>query len=85
MDVSDFTFAASKPRTCPVCGSPRVADIVYGMPSPEMHDSPGYGERFVTGGCLADDVSPAWRCRACETSIYPEHACRVLEDLPPPF
>jgi hypothetical protein len=84
MDVSRFIFSETKPDTCPVCGSSRIAEIVYGMPSPELLNSPDYGVRYVTGGCIVSDANPAWCCLECDGLIYPEGARKSLEDMQPP-
>jgi len=53
-----------KPRTCPHCGSERVARIVYGLPAPdffEHHDE----EKVVLGGCVVTGSDPEWHCKEC--------------------
>lgn len=67
----DRHTATRKPERCPACDSPLIADICYGYPSRETAEAAGRGE-IVLGGCLIDDANPQWKCRACQTLIYPQ-------------
>ena len=59
-----------RPDKCPQCGSPRVAEIVYGLPDPALVDADSEAdvetERFVLGGCCIGRRNPRWHCLACE-------------------
>ena len=53
-------------RTCPRCGSDRVARIVYGLVpnSPELQR--GLDEGLISlGGCVVGHDSPDFECQAC--------------------
>ena len=53
------------PRDCPICRSPYIAEIVYGlMDMSELADDSGAG-RIVLGGCTLSKSSPRWRCNTC--------------------
>jgi len=60
-----------KPRICPVCGSARVAEILWGMPaySEEMQKDLDAG-RIVLGGCCIFGDEPTWQCADCGTDFY---------------
>lgn len=61
----------SKPRTCPNCGSSRIADILYGLPyySEELERDIEAG-RIVLGGCLISENNPSWICADCHTPLF---------------
>ncbi len=56
-----------KPSNCPICNSTRIADIVYGIftPNEELETKIQSGERIV-GGCRFDEDSPRWCCLDCK-------------------
>jgi hypothetical protein len=58
--------AQERPASCPACGSPRVASILYGLAqfTPELERELAEG-RVVLGGCVVFDESPKWQCAAC--------------------
>ena len=60
-----------KPKKCPVCSSPRVATILYGMPelSAKLEKELSAG-RIILGGCCITDDDPEWQCADCQTVIY---------------
>ena len=62
-----------KPGVCPLCGSRRVASILYGIPamSPELQRALEEG-RIRLGGCCVSDADPAWECADCGAPFYPE-------------
>ncbi|HQR67050.1 MAG TPA: hypothetical protein PLB02_06625 [Thermoanaerobaculia bacterium] len=51
---------------CPKCGSPDVAEIVYGLVQPDerMNAAARRGE-ITYGGCCVSDDDPEWHCNAC--------------------
>jgi hypothetical protein len=51
-------------RRCPRCGSTRVAEIVYGLPSAELLEASRKG-KIALGGCVIEPDIPTWLCRAC--------------------
>ena len=53
-------------RRCPVCDSPAVVPIVYGMPSIGLVEAEGRGEVEI-GGCvvIVDGRQPQWSCTSC--------------------
>ena len=60
-----------KPRKCPLCGSDRIAVILYGLPALSeglMEDLEADRIRF--GGCCTTDDDPAWQCVECATMIH---------------
>ena len=60
-----------KPRKCPVCGSNKIASIMYGMPVPgEKLQADIDSGRVVLGGCCISMDDPAWKCRECEADFY---------------
>jgi len=67
-----------KRRTCPRCGSKRVAEILYGMPlwSPELEAMVDAGE-IVPGGCevMVDAPMPAYQCLDCGAELL-QHEVR---------
>jgi hypothetical protein len=60
-----------KPKECPVCGSSRVADILYGLPafSPKLEEDLDT-DRITLGGCCVTDGDPVWQCVECQAMIY---------------
>jgi primosomal protein N' len=63
--------SVNKPDKCPKCGSKKISDILYGLPS----FSPGLNKmmedhEIVLGGCCISDEDPTWKCTACNTNIY---------------
>lgn len=60
-----------KPRKCPVCGSNRIADILYGlrMFSEKLMQEINAG-KVVLGGCCLGEDDPAWQCADCGSAFY---------------
>lgn len=51
---------------CPNCGSPRTAQVLYGEPAwSATLDADIDAGRVVLGGCVVDDESQRYKCRAC--------------------
>jgi hypothetical protein len=42
-----------------MCGSERVAPILYGLPANEPD------EMVHLGGCIISEDNPSWHCKAC--------------------
>ncbi|RMG53061.1 MAG: hypothetical protein D6723_07730 [Acidobacteria bacterium] len=62
-----------KPRKCPVCGSSRIARILYGLPPPDLPEKLKNdldAGRIVFGGCIVFGDDPTWQCVNCGTSIF---------------
>jgi hypothetical protein len=55
------------PPSCPGCGSPRVAAILWGLPGPVLEPAFRDHELF-SGGCevLGHDLDPPYRCLDCD-------------------
>jgi len=64
-----------KPRKCPVCGTGKIAEILYGLPvfNPELDKKLKEGD-IVLGGCIVSDDDPSWCCTKCDTVFYKEGA-----------
>lgn len=63
--------AKFRPRTCPSCGSARVAEIIYGLPALDKKVEKDIQEgRIVLGGCLVWDDMPRWCCLDCKLNVY---------------
>ena len=62
---------SSKPKSCPACGSKRIAAYLYGMPvfSEELKNNLDKG-KIILGGCCISEDDPAFKCLECETEIY---------------
>ena len=75
-------FATRKPKTCPNCGSPRIADILYGRPvvSDEMRQKFASGS-VVQGGCCSSSCDPSWHCTECRASIYRTRVRQEVEEF----
>jgi len=58
-----------RPERCPGCGSARIADIVYGLPTAEMHEAVRAG-RIVLGGCCIIGSGAQWRCLDCQIDMH---------------
>jgi hypothetical protein len=54
----------AKPERCPRCGSDRIVEIAYGLPTAEAGEAAERGE-FILGGCMVGPGSPEWGCAAC--------------------
>ena len=56
---------------CPKCGSIKIAEILYGMPtfSEELQTAMDKGQ-VVLGGCCIRDDDPSWRCVECNFDIF---------------
>jgi hypothetical protein len=52
-------------KRCPECGSSKVADILYGMPTPRAMKQATTG-KVVLGGCAISMNSPQFHCHHCE-------------------
>jgi rubrerythrin len=63
--------SAKKPDKCPECGSDRIADILYGLPSfsPSLRKEIEEDKRVLGGCCITND-DPTWQCTSCDTVIY---------------
>ena len=66
MEAEERYSSRHQPAQCPACGSPRIATILYGLPSEPVEDE----EQFVLGGCCITGFDPTWRCLECSTRIY---------------
>jgi len=56
-----------KLRTCPKCGSEKVAEIAYGW-FPQLTDELDQALKNGTitlGGCVTDHNAPRWECKEC--------------------
>jgi rubrerythrin len=62
----------NRPRSCPSCGSPRIARILYGLPAfdEELEDALSRGT-VTLGGCLVTGNDPEWECIECGQTIRP--------------
>ena len=49
---------------CPKCETTNPIEIVYGMPSAEMHDAAA-NDVIRLGGCVVDSTNPIYECRSC--------------------
>ena len=59
------------PRSCPNCHSPRIAEILYGLPSfSEQLDKDIKEGRVVLGGCCISDNDPDYKCMDCNALIF---------------
>ena len=62
-----------KPSRCPECGSPRIASLLYGTPSPTDALQRAIAEgRIRLGGATLSDADAAWECADCGARLYPE-------------
>jgi hypothetical protein len=63
--------SVKKPTRCPVCGSEKIAEILYGLPafSPEL-DKMIKDHKITLGGCCVTGDNPLWECVDCNTVIY---------------
>lgn len=52
----------AEPIVCPVCGSPDVAPILYGLPAPGAFEAVERAE-VIIGGCVLREATDG--CRAC--------------------
>ncbi len=61
---ADGTTPPEEPRgRCPECGATGL-EIIYGLPSFDLHEKSLRGE-VALGGCVVFDESPRWSCPAC--------------------
>jgi primosomal protein N' len=60
-----------KPDKCPECGSVKIADILYGLPTFSASlEKKIEDHKIVLGGCCVSGNDPTWVCVACNTFIY---------------
>jgi len=61
----------TKPNKCPMCGSSRIADILYGYCkfSKELENAVRTG-KVVLGGCVLTGNEPTWQCVDCNTTFF---------------
>lgn len=61
----------TKPKKCPVCGSVKIADILYGLIafSKELENDINSG-KVVLGGCVLTGDDPSWQCVVCGTKFF---------------
>lgn len=52
------------PQQCPDCGSTRILEILYGLPTLEAFERSERGELMLGGCCIYPD-SPDFFCKAC--------------------
>ena len=63
--------AEGRPQSCPACGSPRIARILYGLPDFSKDLEEALSEGTVTlGGCVVTGDDPEWECLACGQKIH---------------
>ena len=63
--------AEGRPQSCPACGSPRLARILYGLPDFCKDLDDALAEGTVTlGGCLVTGDDPQWKCLGCGQTIH---------------
>jgi hypothetical protein len=60
--VDDEFVTPLQPAVCPICGSPDVAPLQYGMPSDAVFEAAARGE-VVIAGCVIREETDG--CRAC--------------------
>lgn len=61
----------TKPKSCLVSKSLRIADILYGLILGTAELSKEIDEgKIVLGGCIVWDASPVWMCTDCIIKIY---------------
>lgn len=53
-----------KGHVCGRCGSPQVAEIIYGLLTPDV-EAEYPGRRIILGGCVVEETFPQWRCLDC--------------------
>lgn len=60
-----------KPRKCPVCGSNRIAYVMYGLPafSEQLMQEIKAG-KIALGGCCISEDNPTWQCADCGSEFY---------------
>ncbi len=62
--------AEGRPQSCPACGSPRIARILYGLPGFSKDLEGALSQGTVTlGGCLVTWDDPEWECLECGQKI----------------
>lgn len=73
----EMHFYKRKPRKCPVCGSDKIADIMYGIPilSTEL-ERDLKDEKIFLGGCEIYPDDPTWRCADCRTGFIRKFSSR---------
>ena len=55
-----------KPSNCPICNSTKIADIAYGLFTPnEKLESRIQSGEIILGGCRITEDSPRWCCLDC--------------------
>ncbi len=59
-----------KPSNCPRCNSMRIADIAYGLftPNEELESKIQSGE-MILGGCTFHEDSSRWCCLDCKYTV----------------
>lgn len=62
-------YSENKPDRCPLCKSPNVVRILYGMPSYEAFLDAEAG-KIIIGGCVVSSNDPRWGCIDCKAKIY---------------
>jgi ribosomal protein L37AE/L43A len=63
--------AEGRPLSCPSCGSPRVARILYGLTAFDKELEEALSQGTVTlGGCLVTGDDPEWECLQCGHTIH---------------
>lgn len=71
-------------KQCPQCGSSKVLDIMYGMPTMEAFEMYERGE-IKLGGCCITGEDPQYYCRECENEWAREaaikHAYREIRGI----
>ena len=71
-------------KQCPQCGSTKVLDIMYGMPTMEAFAMYERGE-IKLGGCYITGEDPQYYCRECENEWDREaaikHAYREIRGI----
>jgi hypothetical protein len=62
--------AEGRPSSCPSCGSPRIARILYGLPAFDKELENALSQGTVTlGGCVVTGDDPEWECLQCGQTI----------------
>lgn len=74
------------PERCPLCGSAKVAPILYGLPNfnEELERALDEG-KIALGGCEITGDDPSWKCLNCGAVFYDQNnTSHRAPDAPPP-
>lgn len=69
LQIYPHAFLEDEKVKCPLCGSVRIARVLYGLPDESVELMEIDEGRIRLGGCVVTGDDPRWKCNDCNTRI----------------